>query len=405
MIVFTDGHETAAQYIDDVDHLINERVYAIGLGTAEKIKPAALTALTNGTGGYVLLTGDLAGTDYFLLAKYYLQILAGVTNEDIVVDPQGRIRPGQQHRIPFRLNEADVSSSVILLTPAPHVVRFAVETPAGDLITTSTAPGLPGTSFVIGRNVSYYRLTLPVPIGAGARAGRWHAILKADEKYFQRYLSEAEERRPELYQQVATHGVRYSLNVHAYSNLRLRASLAQSSMEPGAALSLRAVLTEYGLPVAGRADVRARLTRPDGTEATIVLSEAEPGLFETTTVATMGGVYRFRVQATGRTLRRRPFSREQFVTGAVWQGGDNPFPNSKDDPEEERRRWCAFLRCLLRRGIVSEKLEARLRELGIDTDALRRCLKQFCDEGQRPSVRLELSDQELKLLRKIVDKA
>jgi hypothetical protein len=405
MIVFTDGHETAAQYIDDVDHLINERVYAIGLGTAEKIKPAALTALTNGTGGYVLLTGDLAGTDYFLLAKYYLQILAGVTNEDIVVDPEGRVRPGQLHRIPFRLNEADVTSSVILLTPAPHVVRFAVETPSGDLITPSTAPGLPGTSFVMGQNVSYYRLALPVPIGAGAAAGRWHAVLEVDDRYFKRYLSQVAEENPELYRQVAAHGVPYSLNVHAYSNLRLRASLAQNSMEPGAALSLRALLTESGLPLAGRAEVRAELTRPDGTQTTIALAEAERGVFEATTVASMSGVYRFRVQASGRTLRRRHFTREQFVTGAVWQGGDGPFPSSKDDPEETRRRWCAFLRCLLGRGILSEKLEARLGELGIDSDTLRRCLRKLCDQDQQPAARLELSDRELVLLRKIVEQA
>lgn len=399
MIVFTDGHETAAQYIADVDHLINERVYAIGLGTAEKIKPAALTALTNGTGGYLLLTGDLAGTDYFLLAKYYLQILAGVTNEDIVLDPQGRIAPGQTCRIPFRLNETDISSNVILLTPAPSTIRFAVETPAGDLITPATAAGLPGTSFVMGDNVSYYRLTLPVPIGAGAAAGRWHAVLEVDEKYFQRYLSKIEEKSAELYQQVATHGVRYSLNVHAYSNLRLRASLAQSSMAPGAVLTVRAILTEYGLPVSGRADVRAELTLPDRTQVLTALKEIAPGVFETTTTAAMGGVYRARVQASGRTLRRRPFTREQFVTGAVWQGGDDPFPTSKDDPDEGRRRFCELLMCLLSRDMVSRELEARLLKLGVNMDVLRRCLRRYCERETGKSSRPELAEHELAVLR------
>ena len=43
--------------------------------------------------------------------------------------------------------------------------------------------------------------------------------------------------------------------VHSYSNLRMRARLTQSSFEPGASLDLRAVLTEYGLPVNRRAMV------------------------------------------------------------------------------------------------------------------------------------------------------
>ena len=142
MIVFTDGHETASKYISEVADLINERVYAIGLGTADQIQPTALTALTSGTGGYLLLTGDLGGTDYFLLSKYYLQILAGVSNEDIVLDPQGAILPGQSHRLPFRLTEADISTDAILLATAPDVIRFSLETPKGDLITPGIGSGL-----------------------------------------------------------------------------------------------------------------------------------------------------------------------------------------------------------------------------------------------------------------------
>ena len=379
MIVLTDGHETAAQYIADIDHLINERVYAIGLGTAETIQPAALSALTNATNGYLLLTGDLAGTDYFLLAKYYLQILAGVTNEDIVLDPQGFIAPGQTHRVPFRLNEADISSDVILLSPAPQAVRFAIETPDGDLISPGVASGLPGASFAAGSDVSYYRLTLPVPMGAGAAAGEWHAILKVDEKYFQRYLNEVEEVSPELYKQVSTHGVRYSLNVHAYSNLRLRVTLSQDSLEPGATLSIRAVLTEYGLPVEGRAQVQAELIRPDGTQTTILLPEVEPGIYEAATVATATGTYRFRAYAHGTTLRGQSFTREQLVTGGVWQGGDAPLPSSKED-RESRRRLCELLLCLLGRGTLSKEAESQLRARGIHVDRLRRCIRHHCRE-------------------------
>lgn len=128
--------------------------------------------------------------DYFLLAKYYLQILAGVTNEDIVLDPEGFLKPGDCHRIPFRLSEADISSDIILLTPLPEAICFSLETPDGDLITPAATAGLPTTHYVSGQNASFYRTSLPVPIGAGAAAGQWHAILEIDDRRFKRYLGD-----------------------------------------------------------------------------------------------------------------------------------------------------------------------------------------------------------------------
>jgi hypothetical protein len=40
----------------------------------------------------------------------------------------------------------------------------------------------------------------------------------------------------------------------------------------------------------------------------------------------MQGVYRFRLVASGITMRGAPFTREQLVSGAVVPGGDQPFP-------------------------------------------------------------------------------
>ena len=360
----------------------NERVYAIGLGTADQIQPAALTALTNGTGGYLLLTGELGATDYFLLAKYYLQVLAGVTNEDIVTDPQGAIVPGQKHRVDFRLAETDISSDVILLSPAPEAIRFTVETPAGDLITPANVTGFPGSNFVVGRNVSYYRLSLPVPIGSGAAPGQWHAIIDVDERLLKRYLARLEkDKLTEPIRQIVTHGVPYSVSVHTYSNLRLRASVSQNSLEPGATLYLRAALTEYGLPVQRRARVRAELKRPDGTMTTLDLPEAQPGVFETSLNTSLGGVYQFRVRANGRTLRRRPFTREQVVTGAVWRGGNNPPPSSVTDPAVAHAKLCALLECLLDANVLRPELIDRLCKNGIDVAVLQRCIKRFCSGG------------------------
>ena len=56
----------------------------------------------------------------------------------------------------------------------------------------------------------------------------------------------------------------FSLLVHTYSNLSLRASLNQSGFEVGARVSLRASLSESGIPMLAETAVWAEITRPDG---------------------------------------------------------------------------------------------------------------------------------------------
>ncbi len=361
MVVFTDGFETDAKYIADVAGLIDDRVFAIGLGTADQIQPTALTALTNGSGGYLLLTGTVGPEDLFLLSKYYLQILAGATNMDIVLDPEGTIKPPQKHRIAFHLNEADIAVTVILLgqTDLP-VIEFAVETPDGHVIDPGTAGPLAGVDYITAQGVHYYRMTLPVPIGAaGARAGTWHAVLTVNAPYYKRYLASLDN-QPELLQQVKAHGVSYSLSVHSYSGIRLQAQLLQTSMQPGAVLTVRGVLTEYGLPVGGdRAQVRAEYERPDGTSGVLGLAEADPGsgIYTAPLPAPLAGVYRFRLLAHGKSLRARPFDREHLLTGAVWRGGDQPPPNSSTDPGADHEQLCRLLSCLFGERVITPAFE------------------------------------------------
>lgn len=381
MVVFTDGHETASQRIADVRHLINERVFAIGLGTAAQIQPAALSALTNDTGGYLLLTGTVGPDDLFLLSKYYLQILAGVTNNDIVLDPEAAILPGQVHRIPFDINEADIGVDAILLgeTNLP-VISFALETPAGDIIDPGVVIANPSIEFVTAHGLSFYRMTLPVPIGAmGAAAGRWHAQLKIDNRYFKRYLSTLDQ-YPEVIRRVKAHGVRYSLSVQSYSGFRLQARLLQGGYNPGSTLTVRAVLTEYGLPVEGtRAHLRAEFTRPDGTSGVLNLAEESPGagIYLADMTAVLSGVYQFRVLARATTLRGRAVTREQLLSGAVWEGGDNP-PGGGNQPAGETAKLCELLTCLLNQNVIQPEFEERLQGMGINLDVARKCLQAWC---------------------------
>jgi hypothetical protein len=58
-----------------------------------------------------------------------VQILAGITNADIVLDPGGQLAPGATHRILFYLTEADYGADAILLCGSPRAISFALVTP------------------------------------------------------------------------------------------------------------------------------------------------------------------------------------------------------------------------------------------------------------------------------------
>jgi len=225
--------------------------------------------------------------------------------------------------------------------------------------------------------VSYYRVTLPAVVdGVASHEGTWHAVLEVDRARLSKYLSSLDN-QPELLRAVRHHGLRYSLSAQTYSNLRMRARLTQDSFEPGATLALRAVLTEYGLPVDHRATTLAEVRRPDDTTSTLLLHEAAPGAFEASFAAPLPGVYRCRLQSSGATLRGEAFTRETTLTGSVWRGGDDPPPNGSAGERDEQ--LCRLLDCLL----DDNGLEKLLRRHEIDSRTIRRCIRQFCQERTR----------------------
>jgi hypothetical protein len=331
IIVFTDGLETADVSIASVAGSIDNRTFAIGLGNELQVNTASLQTLTQGTEGYLKLTGILSADidDYFLTTKYFLQILSGVTNDQIVLDPNGYIAPGSVVTIPFVLNEADIDATVVLLSDYP-VVNMVVHTPGGDIIDPGNAAGL-GVSYSAINKTRHYRFTLPAAFGVGNHAGTWKAILKVDGNDYKKYASSLDnDRRRD--QSFLTHGARYSVLVNTYSNLTMRATLTQNSYEPGAMVTFRSILTEYGIPVDHRATVHAEVTRPDDTRFTLPLIEVEPGIFEKSFEANMPGIYHCRVVAAGGTLRGKPFTREITLDGAAYRGGDGPSnPTRPDD--------------------------------------------------------------------------
>lgn len=386
-VVFTDGLENTPLSIKQVIGTITDPTFAIGLGTAQQVSVGALNQLTNSTGGYVLLSGRLspAVDDQFRLTKYFMQILAGVTANNIVTDPAGFITPGMKLRIPFILNETDIDSTVILLMDIP-AVRFRIESPAGDIMDANQA-SLLGATFGVGTNMNYYRFTLPLPLaGRPAQTGQWHALLELDEKVLRRLLDQRDQPNAAR----LAHGVRYSLSVHAYSDLRLAAAVSQNSLQPGATLTLRASLSEYGIPVDHRAGVWTELIRPDNSLATLPLIETEPGRFEASLPAAIEGVYRFRLMASGVTMRGVPFTREQMLSGAVVAGADNPPPLLIPSNQGQDEELCRLFECLLE----PRALGTFLAEHKIDPNAVRSCVERWCKERLAPPSTQTLQQRE-----------
>jgi len=144
LVVLTDGMENTPLFIADVASSINEFTYSIGLGKPQDISVPALQSISGNNGGYLLVTGPIGTDNRFLLEKYFLQILAGVSNAEIVLDPDGLLILGRVERIPFVLTDADAGVDVILLTPEVPIVDFRLQTPSGSIIEPWRAISEPG---------------------------------------------------------------------------------------------------------------------------------------------------------------------------------------------------------------------------------------------------------------------
>ena len=289
-----------------------------------------------------------------------------MTSTDIVLDPTGFLPPGVKVQIPFAVNETDIESTVLLLTDIP-AVRFALETPGGDLVTPATAAGA-GSSFNSAGVRSYYRHTLPLAL-ADSGPGTWHAVLELDEKLFDRYCGHEEGQHGSA--ACSRGGARYSLSALAWSNLRLRATALSPASPRGATLTVTAALDEYGVPVDHRAAVTIALTDPAAGTATIAMTETQPGRFEAATVLGTEGVYLVRVMASGLTVSGVPFTREQTLTAAVFVGGDQPLPTT---PPKQPSPLCRIIESLTETESVIRFLDQH----GLNAAEIRKAIGRCC---------------------------
>lgn len=397
LVVLTDGVENNPRLIADVAAQINEFTYAVGLGQPQNISVPALQTISGNNGGYLLVTGAIGTDNRFLLQKYFLQILAGISNAEIVLDPEGQLIPGRVERVPFQLTDGDFGVDVILLSPFVDVIDFRVQTPSGRIIEPWLASSDPGMRYVLSNGVSYYRLSLPVELFPDRidGGGTWHALLTigsprrkrsdtrdgTDDSILEGLFARPQRvsRRPARGAEVrladaqanqvvdaafadiaarfnlasAQRTLPYSLVVHAYSNVSLDTRVDQVSFEPGGRVNLSASLSQSGIPLAQGARAWAEVTRPDGSATTVVL-EQHDDQFVAEFPTTQPGVYRFRIRLRGETLFGEPFTREKTLTAVVWRGGDhiccdadsgrkdNNKGGGKDGGHQHERQGCLY---------------------------------------------------------------
>ncbi|HEX8336693.1 MAG TPA: hypothetical protein VF621_08180, partial [Pyrinomonadaceae bacterium] len=356
MCVLTDGNETASLYLDELDpDELHSRIYAIGVGTPENINPSALATIAGSNDGYLLMTGNITANDTFLLTKYFQQILAGVTNTEITVDPQGWLTPGQTLRLPFPVNETDRQVDAIVHCQYPWLLRFEIESPDGQVFGPAQA-SVPEARYVVGAGSAYYRLDIPsTVVGPQDPARPWYALISLDDKRWFDMLSKVRDpRRNSAVAGAAVNGMRYAFTAQARSALRMDVKVTQNSLEPGATALISATILEYGYPLTAPARVWAVVTDPQGTARDVPLQPAGNSVYQASLTAGLTGAWRVTVHAQGQTSIKSPFTRETIRTIAVWPGGDRPV---RRPPHHDCRGWfCClcpcwrrFLSCLRRR--------------------------------------------------------
>ncbi|MCV3208830.1 tyrosinase family protein [Mesorhizobium sp. YC-39] len=368
IVVLTDGIENVPPMIGSVMGSITSPTYAVGLGLPNEISVSALDALAQATGKYLLITGTLNQDQRFRLSKYFLQILAGVTGADIIVDPTGDLVFGPTVRIPFDVTDADYGTDAIIVSSLAQAIDFRLEAPDGTILDPSAVAGY--GEWVVRRNVAYYRLPLPFGgPGSAIHGGRWHAVLTLDKGLVKKLLSD-DKRREELLQELRTGGVPYSFIANAYSTLSFGATCQPGNVDPGKAARVSAALTEYGVPVDGRAKVWVDVIAPNGGGGTVVLVETEPGVFSGDIGTHLPGLYALRCRARGTTLYGLPFTREVTLSlSALGQKGQ-PVPGEQPwgNRAETEGTLLDLIECLI--GHVKGE------PFGIPAEQIRECLKK-----------------------------
>jgi hypothetical protein len=379
MIVLTDGNENVHPYIGELPAgTITNTTYAIGFGLPGNVSDAALNQITSNTHGDLIITGDISTDEQrFNLTKYFVQVLAGVSNMNVILDPQGSLFLGSKHIIPFQLSDADVYADIIMLCQVPRLLDFQLETPDGKIIKPSTPASEPNIQYVLGQQVVFYRIVLPALTAdqMGSHAGTWNAILSIKGANDIERLSNDEILMVAVRKNAIRASLPYSFVAHTYSNLNFKAYKIQESLKPGAAVSLFASLTEYDVPLSNSAVVWAQITNPDQSTFDLKFQKIDAATYSASFNTSLSGVYLCRLRAEGFTSKGTAFTREKTLSAGVYYGDYNSLPPSRPD-----EALCQLIQCFLTEKVLSGATRRRLSEMGINVKELEECLLRICPD-------------------------
>lgn len=345
----------------------------------------------------MLITGSMQADErLFKLTKYFVQILADISKNDIVVDPSGRLIMGIKHEVEYKLNEADIYADVIILSPFAPFITASLVAPNGDVIIGSFG----NVSHQINLGNQLYRLSLPAIPGKekDTHSGTWKVVLNinADDikKNWRKYAEKYKDLLRKLYQYQS---IPYSVIVQTFSDLNFDVKVEKTSNVAGAEISMYALLKQYNLPINGK--VYAEIRLPNGSNNIIELHQANKGNFSTTFRSTMSGIYSIRFKASGTSISGKRFTREALRTVSLYK--ENPIIPT-DGTSHVDETTCAIIDCFLSQEGILEYLKKN----NIEPDRLRKCLKINCMKPtkQRSSSSKQVNDlsaAELRILNKL----
>lgn len=309
LVVITDGKENRAKFLDDPDvqAALDLHTFAIGIGTASNVNADKLSEIAGRYHGYLMLTNTtLSSANQHILIKYLLQILAGATQHEVVLDPIGYVHPGTSVSLPFAVSEAEFRLDAVIVSDDARELTLGLIGPGGTYADFSALAAEPGVEIVRRGRTAAARV--PVPLirldGTTWGPGTWQLVLSnrarvdaLDNRAFVNYGKRIE----------------YAAVVSARSSLRFTAHVEQLPV-PTPRIAFEANVSYAGVPHAGEASVIAYVETPQGAAIEVPLARTRSGQFLGNFEALTPGVYTTRLRARGFSARGHRFARELTLT-------------------------------------------------------------------------------------------
>jgi hypothetical protein len=293
--------------------------YAIGLGRTGEIDEAQLTTLAGDPKRYLRVNGDLTGTAYFNLEKYYTQIFMDIVGTAPVVDPMNWIVPGDTHEIEFDVLRGDVDALVVVYDFEGRRLPFFCLSPTAELVDPAIVP--PGYQLRSGATSRARFVEFEMPLTEPDRyAGRWKVLVRHPGRVCEG-LPPQNLKEPGFLPRKCrkfTDPLLYGIAIGVGSNFRMMPFVTPAPVFVGDPILLTAVVSEAGLPVTG-CTVTVGATAPDGTAWIVPLlddgahADGDPDDGEyahSFTHTSAVGIYHFRFIATGHSRDGEPVRRE-----------------------------------------------------------------------------------------------